>query len=107
MLAARAFRSDVEAGQAIGRAVGERAVTRGKADGSAQTWDGSGRQTGDGFWEPTPPGYFQLMRRIAGTRVLSPPDALQHAEAIFGGLLAATIPALRPRGKGWEPSADA
>jgi hypothetical protein len=34
LLAARAFRSDIEAGQAIGRAVGERAVARGKADGS-------------------------------------------------------------------------
>jgi membrane-associated phospholipid phosphatase len=68
ILAARAFRSDVEAGQAIGRAVGERAVARGKADLSTQAWDGSGRQTGDGFWEPTPPGYFQQpVEPLAGT----------------------------------------
>ena len=68
ILAARAFRSDVEAGQAIGRAVGERAVARGKADGSAQAWDGSGRQTGDGFWKPTPPGFFQQpVEPLAGT----------------------------------------
>src|SRR3954470_22594386 len=34
LTAGRAFRTDVEAGKAIGRAVGERAVARGKADGS-------------------------------------------------------------------------
>jgi membrane-associated phospholipid phosphatase len=68
ILAARAFRSDVEAGQAIGRAVGERAVARGKEDGSAQAWDGSGRQMGEGFWESTPPGYFQQpIEPLAGT----------------------------------------
>jgi len=59
LLAARAFRSDVDAGQAIGRAVGERAVARGKADGSDASWDGSGRLTAAGSWQPTPPGYFQ------------------------------------------------
>jgi membrane-associated phospholipid phosphatase len=59
LLAARAFRSDVAAGQAIGRAVGERAVARGKADGSDASWDGSGRLTDPGSWQPTPPGFFQ------------------------------------------------
>ena len=49
----------------------------------------------------------RFMRRIAGTRVLPLPDALQLAEAIFGSLLAAEIPATRPRGKSWEPSPDA
>jgi membrane-associated phospholipid phosphatase len=68
ILAARAFRSDVEAGQAIGRAVGERAIAHGKADSSDASWDGSDRQTGDGFWEPTPPGYFQQpVEPLAGT----------------------------------------
>ena len=68
LLAARAFRSDVEAGQAIGRAVGERAVARGKADGSDASWDGSGRLTGPGSWQPTPPGYFQQPAEpLAGT----------------------------------------
>lgn len=41
----------------------------------------------------------QFMRRIAGTRVLTLTEALTHAEAIFGGLLAEEIPARRPRGK--------
>ena len=67
-LAARAFRSDIEAGQAIGRAVGERAVARGKADGSDRSWDGTGRLTGPGSWQPTPPGFFQQpVEPLAGT----------------------------------------
>jgi membrane-associated phospholipid phosphatase len=68
LLAGRAFRSDVDAGQAIGHAVGERAVARGKADGSDAAWDGSGRLTDPGFWQPTPPGYFQQPAEpLAGT----------------------------------------
>jgi membrane-associated phospholipid phosphatase len=59
LLAATNVRSDIEAGQAIGRAVGERAVARGKIDGADATWDGSGRPTGDGYWQPTPPAYVQ------------------------------------------------
>jgi mercuric reductase len=49
----------------------------------------------------------QFMRRIAGTRALSLLDALQHAEAIFGSLLAEEIPASRPRGRHWGESGDA
>lgn len=68
LLAARAFRSDVEVGKAIGSAVGQRAVARGKADGSDTSWDGTGRLTGEGFWQPTPPGYFQQPAEpLAGT----------------------------------------
>jgi len=68
LVAAHAFRSDVEAGQAIGHAVGERAVERGKADGSNTSWDGSGRLTDPGSWQPTPPGYFQQpVEPLAGT----------------------------------------
>lgn len=48
----------------------------------------------------------QFMRRIAGASALPLPDALQHAEAIFGALLAETLPATRPRGKGWGRSSD-
>lgn len=48
----------------------------------------------------------QFMRRIAGTRALSLPDALRHAEEIFGGLLADAMPASRPRGNRWEPARD-
>jgi membrane-associated phospholipid phosphatase len=59
LFAATNVHSDIEAGQAIGRAVGERAVARGKIDGADATWDGSGRPTGEGYWQPTPPAYVQ------------------------------------------------
>ena len=55
----RNVKSDVDAGLAIGQAVGDRAVARGKEDGSDKAWDGSGRPEGDGHWQPTPPEYRQ------------------------------------------------
>jgi membrane-associated phospholipid phosphatase len=62
------FRSDIEAGLALGRAVGELAVKRGKADGSDVKWDGSGRLTGEGYWEPTPPKFVDPpLDPLAGT----------------------------------------
>jgi hypothetical protein len=61
-------RSDVETGQAIGRAVAERAVARGKADRSDAVWDGKNRPTGEGYWQPTPPAYVQQpLDPLAGT----------------------------------------
>ncbi|HEU0116399.1 MAG TPA: phosphatase PAP2 family protein [Thermomicrobiales bacterium] len=52
-------RSDVTAGKAIGRAVADRAIAWGKADGSDKTWDGSDRPTAPGVWQPTPPAFIQ------------------------------------------------
>lgn len=49
----------------------------------------------------------QFMRRIAGTHTLTLPEALTHAEKIFANLLAADLPAHRPRGKRWDASRDA
>jgi hypothetical protein len=43
-----------------------------------------------------------LAKRIGGAQVLPLPAALARAEAIFGGLLAETLPAARPRGKRWD-----
>src|SRR5581483_6005478 len=61
-------RSDVAAGQAIGRAVADRAIARGKADGSAKAWDGSGRPADPGSWQPTPPAFVQQpIDPLAGT----------------------------------------
>jgi membrane-associated phospholipid phosphatase len=57
--AGAAFPSDVEAGLALGRAVGEKAVDRAEADGSDAEWDPADRPTGPGFWEPTPPGFVE------------------------------------------------
>jgi membrane-associated phospholipid phosphatase len=62
------YPSDVEAGLALGQAIGERAVARGKADGSDATWDGSGRLTGEGYWVPTPPRFVENpVEPLAGT----------------------------------------
>ena len=52
-------RSDIAAGQVIGRAVADRAIARGKADGSDKAWNGSGRPTDPGTWQPTPPAFIQ------------------------------------------------
>ena len=57
--AGAAFRSDVEAGLALGQAVGEKAVARAKDDGADAEWDPSTMPTGPGFWQPTPPGFVE------------------------------------------------
>jgi PAP2 superfamily len=62
------YRSDVAAGLALGRAVGERAVSRGKADGSDADWDGVPAHSGEGYWAPTPPRYIpEPLEPMAGT----------------------------------------
>jgi membrane-associated phospholipid phosphatase len=77
------YRSDIEAGLTIGRAVGERAVARGTADGSDAKWDGSGRLTGPGYWEPTPPAFVETpVEPLCGTWetwVLASGDAVRPA----------------------------
>ena len=66
--AGAAFPSDVAAGLAVGKAVGEKAVARAKADGSAATWDPATRPTGPGFWQPTPPGFVETpLNPLAGS----------------------------------------
>jgi membrane-associated phospholipid phosphatase len=68
LLAGRAYRGDIEAGQTIGREVGARAVAWGEADGSEAMWDGAGRLSDPGAWQPTPPGYVQQpLDPLAGT----------------------------------------
>lgn len=52
-----AFRSDIDAGLALGRAVGARALTLAQGDQPGSAWDGGDRLTGPGTWEPTPPGF--------------------------------------------------
>jgi hypothetical protein len=62
------YRSEIEAGYELGWKVGARAISRGEGDGSAVEWDGSGRPTGDGVWEPTPPGFIEPpLDPLAGT----------------------------------------
>jgi hypothetical protein len=48
----------------------------------------------------------QFMRRITNINVLTLPEALEQAEAIFGGLLGEALPAKRRRGNRWKPSRD-
>ena len=63
--AGRAFRSDVEAGQAIGRAVGERAVARGKADGSDDVLGWLGAADGSRLLATDPTRLFPAAGRTA------------------------------------------
>jgi membrane-associated phospholipid phosphatase len=66
--AGAAYRSDIDAGTALGTAVADRAIARGTGDGSGRAWDSSGRPTGAGVWQPTPPGYVQApLDPMAGT----------------------------------------
>jgi hypothetical protein len=81
--AGAAYRSDVAGGLALGRAVGELAVARGKADGSDAEWDGSGQPSGDGYYEPTPPDFvdppFGVLAGTWNTWVLPSGDAIRPA----------------------------
>ena len=58
IVAGAAFRSDVEAGRALGRGVAQRVLERARLDGSDQMWTGQAPQ-GPEFWKPTQP------RRVA------------------------------------------
>ena len=70
VLAGVARRSDVEAGLALGRQVGEAVVKHGKADGSDRVWDGKrppGIGRGPQFWEPQPGSVANPVSPLAGT----------------------------------------
>lgn len=60
------FRGDIDAGLSLGRAIGARAVALAKDDAPESAWDGSDRPTGDGYWEPTPPGFVEQPREPLG-----------------------------------------
>ena len=80
--AGSAFRSDIEAGLELGRAVGDLAIAHGEADGSDAEWDGSGWPTGDGYYERTPPNFADPFAPLAGTWatwVLPSGDAIRPA----------------------------
>jgi membrane-associated phospholipid phosphatase len=53
------LRRDADAGLALGTAIGERAIAVAKDDAPGAEWDGSGRLTGPGYWEPTPPAFVE------------------------------------------------
>jgi membrane-associated phospholipid phosphatase len=88
--AGASFRSDVQAGLDIGRAVGALAVARGRNDGSDAEWTG-GMPTGEGSWQPTPPRYVPVPSDpLAGTWktwVLPSGDALRPPPPRASGTL--------------------
>ena len=75
------YRTDVTAGLALGRAIGDLAVARGKADRSDLQWDGMRTLSGEGYWAPTPPRFVpEPVEPMAGkwrTWVVSDVDALR------------------------------
>lgn len=79
--AGTAARSDVDAGLALGRAVGALAVARSVADDIDAVWDEAAQPVGVGIWKPTPPGYVDPpLDPLAGawqTWVLPSGDALR------------------------------
>jgi membrane-associated phospholipid phosphatase len=76
------YRSDIEAGLALGQAIGQLAVEYGQADGTDAQWDGEGWPEGDGLYEKTPPNFADPVGPLAGTWktwVLPSGDALRPA----------------------------
>jgi membrane-associated phospholipid phosphatase len=72
------FRRDIDAGLALGQAIGTRALAHGADDRPGSDWDGSGRLEGPGYWVPTPPAFVKTpLEPLAGTWrlwVMSSPD---------------------------------
>jgi hypothetical protein len=67
IVAGAAYRSDVEAGWALGRAVAQRVLDRAMQDGAAKEWTGT-VPTGNSMWRPTPPRMVQSpFDPLAGT----------------------------------------
>ncbi len=60
------FPSDVRAGLALGRSVGDAVVKRARGDGSSREFDGQ-RPRGRGFWEPPPGSDAPPVQPLAGT----------------------------------------
>ncbi len=76
------YRSDIEAGLALGQAIGQLAVEYGQADGTDAQWDGEGWPEGDGLYQRTPPNFADPVAPHAGTWktwVLPSGDALRPA----------------------------
>lgn len=76
-------RRDIDAGLALGQAIGERALAHGAADPTQADWDGAGRLETPGSWQPTPPAFVEApLEPLAGSWalwVLERPDQFQPA----------------------------
>ena len=67
VFAGAARRSDVEAGLALGRKVGEAVVAHAKADGSDRVWDGTRPGGRPRYWEPPTGKVANPVSPLAGT----------------------------------------
>lgn len=75
-------RPDIEAGFALGQAIGEQAIALAADDAPQSAWDGSGGLEGDGHWQPTPPGFSDPQEPLAATWhrwILEAPDQFRPA----------------------------
>jgi membrane-associated phospholipid phosphatase len=59
IVAGAAYRSDVDAGGSIGRAVAARVIARARTDGAALSWTGT-VPTAAGLWRPTPNKFVKV-----------------------------------------------
>ncbi|MBA3298691.1 MAG: phosphatase PAP2 family protein, partial [Thermoleophilaceae bacterium] len=66
VVAGVSFPSDVKAGLALGRVVGDAVVKRARSDGSSRIGDGQ-RPRGKGFWEPPPGSDAPPVQPLAGS----------------------------------------
>lgn len=94
------YRSDVEAGASLGRVVAERAVARGRADGTDARWTGS-VPTGPGLWRGAQPalpmaGTWRPWALSRGDAIRPPPPPPFDGPQLAAEL--AEIKALRPTG---------
>jgi membrane-associated phospholipid phosphatase len=107
LYAGNGVRSDIQAGLALGHAIGERAVAWAESDGSDARWDGANRPTGAGYWQPTPPAFVpEPLDPLAGTwrtRILSsasemrPPAPPPYGSALWQSEIAAVQVAVAER----------
>ena len=67
LMAGAAFRSDIDVGLELGRAVGERAAERSRNDNFSAQWDPTTKPSGPGYWEPTPPNFADPAAPLAGS----------------------------------------
>jgi len=91
--AGASFRSDVDAGMAMGRTVGDLAVAYSIEANDVAEWDPSTMPSGPGYWQPTPPAMIETpYQPLAGNRTpwvlesgdqFRPPPPPEHGSAAW------------------------
>lgn len=97
------YRSDIDAGQLIGEAVGRAAVLRGITDGSSAAFTGTA-PVGPQYWVPTPPAFANPLLPMAGKwnpwlltsgDQFRPPDPNSYAGGAFTADFLAEVQAVK------------